>query len=637
MGRRAPETPAQRRGTAVHAEIERYLLTGSWDAPLNEDEREVPYAIAFAGAEFLVPYREMVAAGNADVEHDIGRTTLGPVRFKGRIDLRVPNAPVPSIVDHKTTSDLHAFWHLDEAGMRDNLQLLLYALYGLPEDAPTVRVGHIYYQAKKPYRARELHVTVDRAHLRAAKDRAIGYAERAFALRDIAEQDEVPTKRATCAKFGGCPHAQYCSASPVNEASRAKALAFKLPNIKPSVKKEGSVPLFNRTKVTDSFVTAPGQIAPPDAPAPSPPPAKLAPDADLDKPRLALFEAFGPGAQVMRSAAERMIDAIGYDGRAVVGAGHGLGWWTLRGDGPGETLTLAGKPAEPVSKPVDVPRETPAPLPSPAASVRRKDDPVRLALIAEIEAAIEARGQETVDRVLLRCGVRQFRKAGNEALHDVASEIRRLPSPDTLLPSANNDAAVILDGLDKHPRDAPIVVVTIEEDFRELCGDAYREQRLIDALEHGEKQGWWTVDGEDIGNAVLRRGTDPRPPPPAETPAPPVKRAAFHVEHTTPAKTQGTGGPVVLAGCLPLTGGSVLVDTWLAPVVDQLEAERGDLRLIDYAAGPRVLASAVKVALRAGALAWPADPVHVPAFHPWANELIPVLHLAGATVIVGVR
>lgn len=221
-----PATDAMARGTRVHAAIEALLVLGHWPEGASPDMAEA-IAIAKAGTPLLGPLRAAVKEGFGYVETPF-LADLGVIPFQGTIDFFADRLEVglerwgPTVIDHKTTSDLRAPWHLDAAGMKRNLQLLLYAAHAWNPVPPEVRIGHFYYLTKGEPRTRDLVVRVQREEIENARDRARHLSE--DMLRHFhAPERKVPVRTQACRKYGGCPHRAVCPDSPMNQQVRAAA------------------------------------------------------------------------------------------------------------------------------------------------------------------------------------------------------------------------------------------------------------------------------------------------------------------------------------------------------------------------------------------------------------------------------
>ena len=251
VGPRPPPSAAMALGTAVHAEIERWLTSGlpageavggrgySWgdggSLALDRTYRDV-VAIARAGEVYLRPLRPRVATGAARVEVKAHRPPgdVGPLVFDGRID--VVDDGLRLVVDHKTTGSLDAPWLPDAAALARDTQMLLYAWAVLPPGDP-IGVAHIRYRTRgSPLAAMVVATGVPWSNVEERHGEAEGISRAMGALHDgvvgddraarIARAHEVEYNPGGCRKYGGCPWAQICPDSPDNRGRRTTAAAL---------------------------------------------------------------------------------------------------------------------------------------------------------------------------------------------------------------------------------------------------------------------------------------------------------------------------------------------------------------------------------------------------------------------------
>jgi hypothetical protein len=642
-GFKQPPSAAMLLGTRVHSAVETYIQTGSFGhSPAPEDDTWLAHQIAKAGEEPLKRLHAEYAAGNLDIEHAISATMAG-LPFSGRIDVRRRNPP--GIVDHKTTSDLDAYWHLDEAGMSRNLQLLLYAAHSF-QGVEEVDIGHIYYLTKPPFGVRELHVKVSGKALDDALERTSGYIERIAKLEGVTETRDVPFRRETCRKFGGCPHASRCPNSPANEEAQKEqqtaALQTRLSTLKlPPSKRTAPMGLFTKKNAATPAAptVAPGQISPPDAPIAMPSGATAARDA--------VFAAFKPSTNIMVAVLSAVIaGAVGYeDVQPIVNWGCAEKWWSISGmsavladfNAVQATKTAATTPEPPKS-------EAPKPsglLGKPAMTEEEKTE--KASLVAALEKAYHELGASKLDPIAQKLGIKQFRKAGLENLRTFVKTVGEQypPKPAASAPEptkttddggvAISDAktfAWALYGLSDPPPDR-----IGEDDIMAGFVDLERNEpdgRVEAAINEGVKLGLWAI--EDDGIAVdwvkTRDVLGVVPSGPVTKTDPPTNAATSGV----PARAG-----VVFVGCLPVDGGVTVLESWLLPLILEIEARaETDIHLIEYNDGPKQLGSLLKVALRTGRLVVP-DALFVPLMHPWEPVITSVLAGHGAYVVRSVR
>ncbi len=216
MKRPRVSTPAQLRGTGIHAENEHYLRTG-----IIRDSEWAAYVEA--ARPFLPPFDPRAGAlspgGHADaryiVEHGFWLPTVpGGPPWIGWVDLEIHH-PSVVIMDYKTTSDFR--YNKTPAELAKDTQLCCYAhQYYLrhPEYAGEIEVGHLYLLTKnKTPKAVYISATVSRQ--RAADQWAISMqAIAAMTSVDIADTLELPPNTASCGMYGGCDFRADCGLVP---------------------------------------------------------------------------------------------------------------------------------------------------------------------------------------------------------------------------------------------------------------------------------------------------------------------------------------------------------------------------------------------------------------------------------------
>lgn len=279
-GIKQPETESQRIGTALHAELEAYVLTGKRDLsalalaglhavptpPWDDVGVEVDMGSAFSDPEAAFAVAEAAAlrdagdpAGAARMLEPFGILTAAGVPILGRIDLihaRCTNQGAEDasqaydppntveVLDYKTTSDIGRYAKSAlELGYTP--QMLAYANWVLISE-PTVervRISHLYFQTRGAKRTRKVSTILERAVLRERwlKVEAVA-AELAQVARATSEAD-VRANTDACNAFGGCPHRGVrCSAGTVRTLRTLRR------------KPEAASPPPNPTATTGDFV-----------------------------------------------------------------------------------------------------------------------------------------------------------------------------------------------------------------------------------------------------------------------------------------------------------------------------------------------------------------------------------------------
>ncbi len=218
LGRRQPSTPAQKKGTKLHAEIDTHLTTGT---PLLSQ-------LAIAGRGFI-PERGPGIFSEASLG-DVKTATLkvGPrIPVLGHVDLwnirgtfhnpagdllPEPRARTIETRDWKTTSDFT--WAKSPDDLAKNIQLVTYSVAGFMRwpDAEHARHTHVYFRTQGKPEAKLVTVLQDREQV----ERRLLYADGiAATMADAARETDphkVDANHAACNAYRGCPHRSYCRA-----------------------------------------------------------------------------------------------------------------------------------------------------------------------------------------------------------------------------------------------------------------------------------------------------------------------------------------------------------------------------------------------------------------------------------------
>lgn len=152
LEKKEPTSKAMLRGNEVHRQLEEYLLNGT----LPDDSTEGQ--IAKAGLDHLPPppYDIELSLEHLPIEDT-------PAPFKGFIDMYIAG-DTPEILDHKTTSNFK--YALSEDDLAEDTQLIIYAAHALHNcDAPVIRLTHVCYLTKAPYKSQRTSTLVSRAHV----------------------------------------------------------------------------------------------------------------------------------------------------------------------------------------------------------------------------------------------------------------------------------------------------------------------------------------------------------------------------------------------------------------------------------------------------------------------------------------
>lgn len=223
-------SPAADIGNHVHDVLENYLKTG--EKP--EDPNNRYWRIAEPGLPFLPEVDDTGVTGNWQVEEWV-KCDCGPLPFVGKVDLyNLTDFENIQVDDHKTTGDGSWRWAKSPRQLAKLLQPHAYAwslvqVHGLtpPE---SVDFRHIYYCTKGEPKAMEVRApNVPWTDIEDTwKKLEIIAGQMATTAVNLVEPEDVEATTTSCKKFGGCPYADRCSASPVN---RDKVTEIKALNI----------------------------------------------------------------------------------------------------------------------------------------------------------------------------------------------------------------------------------------------------------------------------------------------------------------------------------------------------------------------------------------------------------------------
>lgn len=203
-GCRAPSSASQELGTAIHAEMENWIDTGT--IPPN------PRA-----AEALRHFTEQkVERGEALVsERKFTRDLHIPSRkFTGIVDVTHMDEINPKVWDFKSSSDVKKYAKTDYQ-LQQNLQLNAYAfdtLDTLLPKAKTLEIAHLYIQTRGAIRSQLVKTTVERENVAKSWSGYLKIIDAVEEVRQETDPERVPHNEMACNDFGGCPHRMRCNA-----------------------------------------------------------------------------------------------------------------------------------------------------------------------------------------------------------------------------------------------------------------------------------------------------------------------------------------------------------------------------------------------------------------------------------------
>ena len=237
LGKRGDSSPAMVLGNKVHTELENYLRDGSSPSLSIEGK------IAKSGLKHLPPPSDELLIEISLEDYPIET----PVSFKGFIDCFIPphlsESGVMEVLDHKTTSNFKYAKTEDELSV--NLQLIIYARHILeyyPHEED-VKLTHVSYLTKTPYRSIKRSVTVSREHVYTQFESII---ETVHLMIKASEQDIhlIEKNEKFCWSYGKrCPYYDDCMVTTNNKGVKNMSkkhleIIDKLRGEKPVKKKE---------------------------------------------------------------------------------------------------------------------------------------------------------------------------------------------------------------------------------------------------------------------------------------------------------------------------------------------------------------------------------------------------------------
>ncbi len=220
-------SPAAEIGNKVHDVLETYLDLG--EKP--EDPNNRYWRIAEPGLQFLPEVRTDApnpglcgVVGNWKVEEWV-KCECGPLPFVGKVDLyNLTDFDNIQVDDHKTTGDSSWRWAKTPNQLAKLIQPHAYAwslvqVHGLTPPK-SVDFRHIYYATRGEPKAMEVRApNVPWEDIESTwRQLEIMAGQMAELSVSIVTPEDVEATTSSCKKFGGCPYADRCAASPVNRS-----------------------------------------------------------------------------------------------------------------------------------------------------------------------------------------------------------------------------------------------------------------------------------------------------------------------------------------------------------------------------------------------------------------------------------
>ena len=197
LEKKEPTSKAMLRGNEVHRQLEEYLLNGTLPDASTEGQ------IAKAGLDHLPPppYDIEISLEHLPVDDT-------PAPFKGFIDMYIAG-DIPEILDHKTTSNFK--YALSEDELANDTQLVIYAAHALHNcDAAQVRLTHVCYLTKPPYKSQRTSTVVSRAHVEELFQEILKTVEKMVTASEL-PANALEKNKDYCWSYGKrCPYFDEC-------------------------------------------------------------------------------------------------------------------------------------------------------------------------------------------------------------------------------------------------------------------------------------------------------------------------------------------------------------------------------------------------------------------------------------------
>lgn len=284
-GIKEESTEKQARGVKNHAEVARYETTG--DKNVNPMVAKGMFMVPPPGDDLLVEWDILTRPGFVYPEkltevHSLQLLRDAPLRFNnipmvGQLDLShgrcinygmddVENTRDPEgtieVCDWKfVSSDRYL---LSQSELKSNTQLAGYAewVWQVRPQTPQVRISLGYFLEKG--RSRKISALVRREDIAPQLEHASGVARSIAHAAKATKPDDVEANTAACSKYGGCPHAGYCTAPMRRSLSsligQTAAESISVP--KPVPTPQGIIPVTSLLHRPSSGVQASVSVAP---------------------------------------------------------------------------------------------------------------------------------------------------------------------------------------------------------------------------------------------------------------------------------------------------------------------------------------------------------------------------------------
>lgn len=216
------QTTSQSDGDKGHGLFANYFTTGQLPPKRAKLSKAVTGAITKGdlpkpGADLLVELRfdgqQKYNAAGEWIPLDKKETfSLGGIPWEGFIDLAYRRGPIPTVLDHKFSSDIHTYAKPAD-GLIKTVQMPVYALSQLPywPDADRFELAHnnVARTGVDSFIRRAV-VTRDQLFERRAEIEHV--VKDMTVVAQVTDQKDAPHNRKSCDMWGGCAHQSVCRA-----------------------------------------------------------------------------------------------------------------------------------------------------------------------------------------------------------------------------------------------------------------------------------------------------------------------------------------------------------------------------------------------------------------------------------------
>ncbi len=265
---KAPETESLRIGTAVHTELEQYLLTGQ--------VRESPWKEHVALAAPFLPMAPVRPSVHVERWIEMPTFSGGP-KWVGKVDVLDASEDVLAILDHKTCK---TFAHvLTPENIGNNIQMAAYGHYGLTTGAflqknrVTIRLTHTYIKVSGTPKIKPVTAVVSSDTISETWDKALTHVEGMQKTSLLPVWKDVEPNTESCGAYGRCPYREKCGFTNVieqlkgsNTMSEGLLDRLKREKAKTGTELEALPIVVSKKEDKPTEVIAQG-IIPPDAPS----------------------------------------------------------------------------------------------------------------------------------------------------------------------------------------------------------------------------------------------------------------------------------------------------------------------------------------------------------------------------------